>query len=190
MTDARLRDLERAARHDPSAAEAHAVETIRAGGRDPRRDPHAGDNVAGRIVVRTWPAVLTAEVHVRLLPAGDPTLIVLPQGTLIHQVAEIGSGRCRLEARQTETHDVRSHRAVFGADTVDLTVWRSYGLDLGVDWLMARTRPTAKGDPAGVRDVEYWAREAGGECIQRHRQIMLGSWRDWAKRRRVLRVAP
>lgn len=49
MIDSTLRSLERLAQDDPSAAERLITERIRAGGRDPRVDPRAGDSVSSRI---------------------------------------------------------------------------------------------------------------------------------------------
>lgn len=78
MSDANLRVLERAAQSgDPEAIERYVAEWLRAGRRDPRRDPRVGDVVARRVApLGEGRSRVTNRGTTCLTP--HPSLVILP----------------------------------------------------------------------------------------------------------------
>lgn len=97
MTDHRVRELEREVARAKAARaftwelqERLELARIRAGGRDPRLDPRAGDYLAGkttRDVVAVWPRRLAEAVPAHVFDRAQPgdlgELVWLPEGVLI-----------------------------------------------------------------------------------------------------------
>lgn len=218
MADAALRDAERALAADPSDPEAAArwvKEHLRAGGRDPRRDPRAGDVVedvdgAVRTVVGSWPMALRCTVEAW----GNRAELERALGRSL----EPGTGGITLERaspgrtprpREVSRVTLPEGRLVAWGVSREFDpgrgerVLRSHYLALiGRDWVRVDgyydVLPHLIQAPAAVRAQQTvyvlgeWSL-AGARDISPHhspaRTIERSSWRSWAKGGTVLRVA-
>lgn len=199
MTDQTLRSLERVAGDDQAAAERLITERIRAGARDPRRDPRAGDEVeseagldrvsGGRHVLRTWPQRLGCEVRVAPISwtvmAGSQVHVsesrLLPVGTLVRRVSHDG-----LEAEfRLDRH---------GRREAWVTCVVAAPLNDGLWPLLEPVVYSRDGVRAEARvwsvcwsTVDAASATPASRRITGH-EISLDAWRRWAKRGTVRRV--
>ncbi len=193
MADSSLRSLERAAASDPLAAARLIEAKIRAGGRDPRRDPRWGDRLTApsargpvaRVVEATWPRRLVSACLplVSALATEAYAYSVPPGFTLSAEAAaldEAYAARCSQLGSQ-----------VYSVEPVRIgqqQAWRAIVRPTPADpWarLLSWTRePETEHDPrAEVEDVEWsWGSRPGH--YQRRRSA-LAAWRRWAKRASV-----
>ncbi len=181
MADSSLRSLERAAASDPLAAARLIEARIRAGGRDPRRDPEAGDWLVGdtrRAVNKTWPRVVAPD------ELGRMTVVARP----MHSGADwprpdVQDLRVGDEVLSVEPYEIHST-----GETV--LTWhvqaRRYHDD---EWtsLLTYSRPaTRESKLLPVEAVEWEWLEARRTSLPQRSTI--GAWRRWAKRATVERV--
>lgn len=191
MTDARLRELERAAGNDPAAAERLRAEEIRAQRfrRDPRVDPRDGDAVEVRGVRRgvsqVWPRELDEPI------TATPRLPEESLAWTIEARSEWLRRHCDPSALTRRLQPGTVVRSAFLAIGGWLGLWAESGLELvrfEADFGSAitpreafRSRPPQAG--VELREVDYCT----GNILAR-RTVDIEAWRRWARRGRVVRV--
>ncbi len=216
MADAALREAERALASSPSDPETYArwvVEHLRAGGRDPRRDPRAGDVVEAtdghiRTVVGSWPMAL----RIRIEAWGNRAELERALGRSL----DPGTGGIALERASPDTAPRPREVSRVTLPEGTLVCWgvsreldrgervlRShYSALIGREWVRVDgyydVLPHLIQAPAAVRAQQTvyvlgeWS-TAGvrdiGCAYPPARAIERSSWRQWAKNGAVLRVA-
>lgn len=117
MSDAQLRALERAAQSgDPEAIGRYLAEWLRAGRRDPRRDPRVGDVVEGK-ATRAMNVVTDGEGFSRrcVVDTSDLEQLPGPPGGRVRTIEVV-----RWEATPLPTN------SAWSSDTVNLHSWRQW----------------------------------------------------------------
>lgn len=222
MSDARARAVERAHRlaDDPVADEARRIaEHLRAGGRDPRLDPAADDVVqerqrvcvhaGARVVLRTWPRVLTWEVTALPMTAegGEPGTAALERAL---EQRSLSLGRLVPGARVlyigTAVRRPRPGRR--GWDRVEAQtapgVWAVYHVEAGIlEHRTAARLDLTRVDPAWrvheappAEEVEWRSLYLSDHSdVDTSRQpsgrgygSRIHAWRDWCRGGRVVRL--
>lgn len=191
MIDAMGRAFARAAAQgDPQARERELLARIRAGGRDPRRRPSAGDlvvNVHGsaRRVHQVWPLVVAADVG----PKGGQLL----RGAVIERIELRAGGEWIYVALRTSASARQRDQEIWG-----MPVWPA-GLNLpsapGCLWAVLNGRwhdelaesLEDRGEDA-PSSVEFRWADAAGKVAGPVAQRPLGVWRRWARDGRVLEM--
>lgn len=203
MADSSLRSLERAAASDPLAAARLIEAKIRAGGRDPRRDPRWGDTVRSvgtgveslrpvkggaryevsrdvvRVVDETWPRRL-ASLYLLCRPA-HPAMAAIHRTTLPAKDDDLswldrgGAQVLRVESWQRSP--------LHPQETTEWRLVARPGPDGPWIELLCITEPETRHDSSiPVEEVAYhWESGRGG----RRERTSIAAWRRWAKRASV-----
>ncbi len=194
MADSSLRSLERAAADDPLARLRLIEARIKAGGRDPRRDPRWGDSLTApnsrgpvaRVVEATWPRRLVS-AYLPLTPdRGWGAWESLPQDSNITQVESAlnldATYATRCSALGSQVLSVEPSRV--GQEQV----WRIVARPTASDpWarLISWTREPETEHSSAIEPEEVEWRWEGRAGHYRRQRSTLDSWRRWAKRASV-----
>lgn len=169
------------------AEERQALESIRAGGRDPRLDPRVGDWLIGRTerdVVAVWPRPLSIAQTVGqgARPIDPRPARTLPRGTLVRSLKVIDWRKDHVTEELRP--DILAFEALVGAGLVHGREWAWHWTcvphaNAPREWL-----PLDHGPAGDVQQVtwETWRRR-----VER-RTVDVSVWRKWARTARVRRL--
>jgi hypothetical protein len=194
MIDAHLRATERRALQDttPQAREAEILARLRAGGRDPRRRPAAGDLVQNRfdqqrIVVDVWPKIVTADVG----PRGGRIL----RGALVERLEMRAGGEWMFLALRVRGSTSWNRQGDEHVWEVGIAGFRDLPSVPGCIWTILPGR-FANDMAAALEDrgedaptvVEFAHAQDRARRAGPIESRPLGVWRKWAREGRVLEL--
>lgn len=187
MADSSLRSLERTAANDPLARLRLIEARIKAGGRDPRRDPRWGDSLTApssrgpvaRVVEATWPRRLVS-AYLPLTPEALTQLGWAAASASVHDLDTAYAERCSALGSQV--------LSVEPARVGQEQVWRIVARPTATDpWarLLSWTREPETEHSSAIEPEEVEWRWEGRAGHYRRQRSSLDSWRRWAKRASV-----